>query len=302
MFGNETSLISSPKDLIGITNATDVISVDYYDSSKRVAVALGTKSINGIYDHTKAICDRLNNSSLEDIREVTLNLLNIKNAPFIVLANGERINNCFDIATYICSITGQKDNLIGLESKSIEKHLSFFSDLENSINRLELLNDLLEFNSFCNDYHITVSDLFAIALVMKDLSKMKDEDKVKFSNVFRWALHLQSLDGLSEQLSKLKFNISPPVKFFFLSEEEDKKTKDKKENKGDKKEKKDKKENKDNKDDKENKENLESKDSNTKVTEKNQENKNDKKDKVTEKKEKKEEKTDKVKEKKPKGK
>lgn len=236
------------------------------------------------------------------IREVTLNLLNIKNAPFLVLANCERINNCFDIATFICSITGQKDNLLGLESNSFDKHLLFFSDLENSSERLEFLNSILEYNSFCNGNHITVSDLFALALVMKDLSKMKDEQKVKFSNVFRWALHLQSLDGLSEQLSKLKFNISPPVKFFFLTEDVDKKNNEKNDKK-DKKEKnkdnKDNKENKENKDNKEKKDNKETNIDNAKVTEKHQENKNDKKEKVTEKKDKKEEKTDKVKEKKP---
>jgi hypothetical protein len=72
MFGTETASISSPTDLIGITNAIEVFSVDYYQDSNRVAAALGTKTTGQIYNHTKVICDRLNNSSLEDIRTVLL--------------------------------------------------------------------------------------------------------------------------------------------------------------------------------------------------------------------------------------
>jgi hypothetical protein len=37
MFGNET-FVSSPTDLIGITNAQQVYSVDYYQGDNRVAV------------------------------------------------------------------------------------------------------------------------------------------------------------------------------------------------------------------------------------------------------------------------
>ncbi|MGB3775101.1 MAG: DUF4114 domain-containing protein, partial [Leeuwenhoekiella sp.] len=72
MFGSETALISSPDDLMGITNAEAVFSADYYQGDKRVAAALLTRTNNGIYDHSKVICDRLNSSSLEDIRTITL--------------------------------------------------------------------------------------------------------------------------------------------------------------------------------------------------------------------------------------
>ncbi len=73
MFGNETTYISSPTDLIGITNALEVYSVDYYQGNTRVAAVLATQTSDGIYGHSKAICDRLNNSSLEDVRTLTLN-------------------------------------------------------------------------------------------------------------------------------------------------------------------------------------------------------------------------------------
>ena len=77
MFGSETAKISSPEDLMGITNATQVFSADYYQGNKRIAAALMTETKNGIYDHSKVICDRLNASSLEDIRTLKLKGYNL---------------------------------------------------------------------------------------------------------------------------------------------------------------------------------------------------------------------------------
>ncbi|MFM2368131.1 MAG: hypothetical protein RL619_427, partial [Bacteroidota bacterium] len=73
MFGTETTYVSSPTDLIGITNAQQVYSVDYYEGASRIAAVLATETVGGVYSHSKAICDRLNSSSLEDIRTINLN-------------------------------------------------------------------------------------------------------------------------------------------------------------------------------------------------------------------------------------
>ena len=72
MYGTETTYVSSPTDLLGITNAKQVYSVDYYEGASRVAAVLATETVGGIYSHSKAICDRLNSSSLEDIRTINL--------------------------------------------------------------------------------------------------------------------------------------------------------------------------------------------------------------------------------------
>jgi len=64
--GNETAYLSSATDLLGITNAKEVLSVDYYIENQRVSAALATETFDGIYDHSKIICDRLNSSSLEN--------------------------------------------------------------------------------------------------------------------------------------------------------------------------------------------------------------------------------------------
>ncbi len=70
MYSTETAYVSSPDDLIGITNANEVFSVDLYSGETRVAAILATATNGAVYDHTKVICDRLNNSSLEDVRTV----------------------------------------------------------------------------------------------------------------------------------------------------------------------------------------------------------------------------------------
>ncbi len=69
-FGTEEPRYSTPSDLIGVTNAQEVVSVDYYSEEDRVAAILATATDDGVYDHSKVICDRLNGSSLEEVRSV----------------------------------------------------------------------------------------------------------------------------------------------------------------------------------------------------------------------------------------
>lgn len=82
MFGNEESFVSTPNDLLNITNATEVYSADYYKNNERVAAALVTHTAERVYDHTKLICDRLNGASLEDVRTIELNGYKLINTTF----------------------------------------------------------------------------------------------------------------------------------------------------------------------------------------------------------------------------
>jgi hypothetical protein len=72
MFGTETTYVSSPEDLLNITNAENIFSIDYYEGSSRISAALATETKGKVYNHTKTICDRLNDSQLLDVRTVTL--------------------------------------------------------------------------------------------------------------------------------------------------------------------------------------------------------------------------------------
>jgi len=72
MYGDEVAYVSSPTDLLGITNALEIFSMDLYKNERRVSAVLASKTEGRIYDHSKAICDRLNNGRLEDVRTVVV--------------------------------------------------------------------------------------------------------------------------------------------------------------------------------------------------------------------------------------
>jgi hypothetical protein len=107
-------------------------------------------------------------------------------------------------------------------------------------NSIEFLNNHLIFNTFCNGYNITVSDVLAFGLVIDGVRKLDDDLKHKYSNVVRWVNHIQSLDGIKEQIRKLKLRANLPYEGLFLEQapiQVDKNKKQSNENK-DKKEKK----------------------------------------------------------------
>ncbi|MDE3142706.1 MAG: hypothetical protein KGL19_01040, partial [Bacteroidota bacterium] len=74
---NLVSYISTPTDIPSITNATDVYSIDYTLNNQAKAVSFGTQTSGEVYDHTKAICDRLKGSTLIDMKNVVVNNMNM---------------------------------------------------------------------------------------------------------------------------------------------------------------------------------------------------------------------------------
>jgi hypothetical protein len=68
MLGTETTYVSSPIDLIESMNARSLLCGLL---SRRQSVGAVLATVTKVYSHSKAICDRLNNSSLENI---TINL------------------------------------------------------------------------------------------------------------------------------------------------------------------------------------------------------------------------------------
>lgn len=70
---SEENYESSPVDLNDITNAKQVVSVDYYKSDFIKGVVLATETQQHIYDHTKAICDRLNGAELLEVTTANIN-------------------------------------------------------------------------------------------------------------------------------------------------------------------------------------------------------------------------------------
>ena len=71
---NEDYVIdSTPLDLINITNATEVYAVDYMQNNASIASVLVLKTENGVYEHTKYICDRLLGAELISVSTMDIN-------------------------------------------------------------------------------------------------------------------------------------------------------------------------------------------------------------------------------------
>jgi hypothetical protein len=76
---NVAAFITTPNDLKGITNAQQVFSVDYFEDKERQAAILATQTDGKVYEHTKAICDRLKGATLTDTR-----VFDLEGTPFIL--------------------------------------------------------------------------------------------------------------------------------------------------------------------------------------------------------------------------
>ncbi|MFA0963381.1 DUF4114 domain-containing protein [Roseivirga sp. BDSF3-8] len=94
LYDNEVAYMSSPEDLVQLTNATDVFAIDYYADESRVSAALALETDGEVYNHTKAICDRLNGGVLSDIRYASLNGVKVIYA-HIVNGDGNREYACW---------------------------------------------------------------------------------------------------------------------------------------------------------------------------------------------------------------
>ncbi|MCL5128188.1 T9SS type A sorting domain-containing protein [Algibacter sp. L4_22] len=104
---NEDDVIeSSPTDLIGITNATEVYSVDYMRNNESVASILLLKTENGVYEHTKYICDRLLGAQLISVSTI-------------------EINDHQFIKSLIRTIEGTVEFVLSLSAKSINNDQNF---------------------------------------------------------------------------------------------------------------------------------------------------------------------------------
>ncbi len=77
---NTTSFNSTPTDLNAITNAVETLSVDYFDGDIRKGAVLATISENGVYEHTKAVCDRVVGSKILDMWKIPI----YRNKEFII--------------------------------------------------------------------------------------------------------------------------------------------------------------------------------------------------------------------------
>ncbi len=77
LLGESSALESSPEDLKEITNATEVYSVDFEIGDNKAATVLALETQDGVYEHSKFICDRLLGAELNSVSHIFL-----KDQPF----------------------------------------------------------------------------------------------------------------------------------------------------------------------------------------------------------------------------
>ncbi len=106
VINEDEAIESSPSDLIGITNAKEVYSVDYMKHNETIASILLLKTDNGVYEHTKYICDRLLGAEL-----VSVSTIEIKEQQFI--------------KALIRNIDGSLEFVLSLSAKTIDNDTNF---------------------------------------------------------------------------------------------------------------------------------------------------------------------------------
>jgi hypothetical protein len=93
--------ITSPTDILDITIADEVLSVDFSVDGKTKGVVLGIKTSDKIYNHTKASCDRLRGAEILNIQTLQIEGYNF-------LMQGIKQRN--DIVEYAVSFAVAKNN------------------------------------------------------------------------------------------------------------------------------------------------------------------------------------------------
>ena len=104
-----------------------------------------------------------------------------------------------EIAKAISKETQAEGFFYGLNSEEIKQCDDFLAHIVKDLNYdvkklLPELNENLNFSTFINDkYSISICDLFCFALLISDFNKEKDEVKLKYANVSRWANYIENL-------------------------------------------------------------------------------------------------------------
>ena len=115
--GEDIAIESSPRDLIGITNASDVYSVDYLKEGENISSILVLKTENGVYEHTKYICDRLLGAEL-----ISVSTLEIREQKFIK-ALIKNTDGSLEFVLSLSAKTTNNGNDFAIESHwNLDKH------------------------------------------------------------------------------------------------------------------------------------------------------------------------------------
>ncbi|SEB50548.1 Por secretion system C-terminal sorting domain-containing protein [Tenacibaculum sp. MAR_2009_124] len=129
----DETIESTPTDLLNITNATEVFSVDYLRDNSTIASILALKTENSVYEHSKYICDRLLGAELLSVSTVEINEHNFIRS---IIKNSD--GNTEFVASFSAKIadTFEIENHWNLDKYSQESDFYNFQIWSNSIDDL----------------------------------------------------------------------------------------------------------------------------------------------------------------------
>ena len=142
---------ATPEDLVNITNATEVLGVDYVRNENTVASLLALKTENGVYEHTKYICDRLLGAEL-----LAVSTIMIEEHQFI--------------RALIKNTDGSPEFVLSLSAKISEDETNFRIDSHWNLDAYEAEATYYNFQIWAN----SVDDLYLLAqevLALLDVEK-----------------------------------------------------------------------------------------------------------------------------------
>ncbi|MDT0558979.1 T9SS type A sorting domain-containing protein [Ichthyenterobacterium sp. W332] len=139
IIGETEAIVSTPSDLVNITNASEIYAVDYMNNETSVASILALKTENGVYEHTKYICDRLLGAEL-----ISVNTIDINEHAFIKSI----IKNIDGTYEFVLSFSAKVIN--NNENFAVESHWNLDQYEEN----VTFYNFQIWTNSVDNLYHL----------------------------------------------------------------------------------------------------------------------------------------------------
>ncbi|EDP71251.1 hypothetical protein FBALC1_02167 [Flavobacteriales bacterium ALC-1] len=139
IIGETEAVESTPADLINITNATEIYAVDYMNQGTPFATILALKTEDGVYEHTKYICDRLLGAQLISVSTITIN-----EQPFI--------------KSIIRNVDGTYEFVLSLSAKVINNNENFAIESHWNLDQYEDNVTFYNFQIWAN----SVDDLYLL--------------------------------------------------------------------------------------------------------------------------------------------
>lgn len=157
--GETSTIESSSADLLALTNASDIFSVDYLKDSETVSVLMVIKTEDNVYEHSKFICDRFLGAQL-----LSVSTIQLREKDFIKSII-KQADGSIEFALTFSVRVNENDEFV-VESHwnidAYEKNAAYynFQIWSNSVDDLLKLGDeilnLLEANSTIADYHASI--------------------------------------------------------------------------------------------------------------------------------------------------